>query len=344
MAFPLLLIACGDDNESNGNEGNGDSDAVPVAFTASIQPETATRVTVNNGWTGLADSQVAISIDGKVKTYHVNDLGEMTSTDPFYWGTEETLTVDAWYPYNNGTKPETLTVSADQSIPANYEKSDYLEVVGATVTPVRSTLVFKHRTAKLVCSVESEYDDAAEVQVSLNGLAGVDAGTTVKTSALLRALVVPQTVPAGTAFVEVNLPLAGMYVYTIEEDLELKAGCQYEVEINVTLQGIEVEFRQSATWSADAESADTVSPEVDKGTAGGWNTGDSETQTGSSGEINTGTNVGGWQNDTETSTGQSGNVTVGNGTEGNKWNAEEETSTTTTEEPDGTSLSGSPTP
>lgn len=299
MAAALLLGACNNDEETDG----GINSQNPVTFTATIQPEVETRITVNNGWTGLADSKMAISIDGTVKEYVVSELGEVTSSNPFYWEEKESMVVDAWYPYNNGVIPETIIVSADQSVAANYEKSDYLEVVGATVTAKKPTLSFIHRTAKVLCTLTSSLDDTKDVRLILHNLSGVDEGTSVITTNKYRALVVPQTIPAGTEFVEVQSGLTGRHIYTLKEDLELKKGYVYRTDITISASGIDVIFTESSKWVADVETPDAQSPEANPGTGdNNWN-GNNETSDGSSPGANPDNGNSGWNGDNENVTG-----------------------------------------
>lgn len=299
MAAALLLGACNNDEETDG----GINSQNPVTFTATIQPEVETRITVNNGWTRLADSKMAISIDGTVKEYVVSELGEVTSSNPFYWEEKESMVVDAWYPYNNGVIPETIIVSADQSVAANYEKSDYLEVVGATVTAKKPTLSFIHRTAKVLCMLTSSLDDTKDARLILHNLSGVDEGTSVITTNKYRALVVPQTIPAGTEFVEVQSGLTGRHIYTLKEDLELKKGYVYRTDITISASGIDVIFTESSKWVADVETPDAQSPEANPGTGdNNWN-GNYETSDGSSPGANPDNGNSGWNGDNENVTG-----------------------------------------
>lgn len=336
MAIPLLLAAC-DDSDESGGEGGGNVSA-PVTFTASIQPEAKTRITVNNGWTGITDTKMAISIGGEVKEYAVSEIGEVTSAQPFYWEDKETLTVDAWYPYNGGVKPETITVSADQSVPANYEKSDYLEVVGAAITPKKPVLTFTHRTTKIVCTVTSEYEDAETAQVTLLNLTGVDEGTSVKTTDKLKALVVAQTIPANTEFMEIGLAVAGRKRYKLDEDLVLKPGTQYDADIFVTFQGLEVEIREQKSWSADVEVAPGLSPEVNTGTADGWtNNGTDDTLEGSDGQMNAGNTANGWQDgDSEERPADGSETSINNGNVGGWQGGTDAESTPAGTKPDNT--------
>lgn len=328
MAIALLLGACNNDEETDG----GINSQNPVTFTAAIQPEIETRITVNNGWTGLADSKMAISIDGAVKEYAVSELGEVTSSNPFYWEGKESMVVDAWYPYNNGVKPETIIVSADQSVAANYEKSDYLEVVGATVTAKKSTLNFTHRTAKVLCTLTLSLDDTKDARLILHNLSGVDEGTSVITTNKYRALVVPQTIPAGTEFVEVQTGVTGRYVHTLKEDLEFKKGYVYRADITISTSSIDVVFTESSKWVADVETPDAQTPEANPGSGNNNWSGDNESAGGNSSTANPDNGNGGWNGNNEDAIGNSSEATPGN--EDGGWNGDNENVTGTDTDPD----------
>ena len=325
-AIPLLLLAACEKEDAGGEDGGGQTTPVPVIFTANIQAEASTRVTVNNGWTGLADNRIAIAADGVMKEYAVNDLGEITSESPFYWEVgKESMQVDAWYPFNDGVKPETITVSADQSVPANYEASDYLEVAAATITPQKSTLNFTHRTAKVVCTLTSSVDDTKTARVILHNLAGVDSGTSITATDKHRALLVPQTVLAGTEFIEVQSDRVGKYAYMLKEDLELQPGRLYQIDITITASGIDAVFTESSSWTADVEVPGVDSPGANPGSEGdGWK-GDGESSDGNSPDVTPGDNNSGWTGDGEQSDGNSSETNPGSGN-GN-WTGGNESST-----------------
>ncbi len=298
MAIPLLLVACSKDD--NGDDGREETANEPVAFVASIQAETETRVTVNNGWANLSDSRVAIVVDGTMKEYTVNELGEVTSDNPFYWGEQESIVVDAWYPFNNGVKPEIITVCADQSIRENYEKSDYLEVLRTTVSPRKNELTFTHRTTKVVCSLDFELDEAKGVKVVFKNLAGVDEGTNVTPTDKFRALLVPQTIPAGTEFLEITASITGKHIYTLEKDLVLKKGCLQQIYLTITPQGVTALFPAPGAWVADSEELEGQSPDAKPGGNGSWNgSTDNETVNGETPEANSGNGGGSWAGDNE---------------------------------------------
>lgn len=264
--IPFLMMACGDDGEgmpgSGGQEPDGGSgtEETAIAFTANIPAFALGRATVDNSWTGLADNRVAVQIDGTVKEYTVDEQGVMTAADPFFWEGRESVTVSAWYPYCDGVKPETISVKSDQSVPENYAASDWLEAVGAEVRPSYTRLSFSHRTAKLVCTLTMENASPQDAELVFVGLDGVEGSSEIKATAAMEALLVPQTVEAGSEFVRVSIPDQNdlTFSYTADKDFVFEAGKIYYLSISVTESGgVDVDIDASVAWGTpDDETID----------------------------------------------------------------------------------------
>lgn len=277
VALSLLFAACDKDDAA-------DNAGVEVKFTAGFIPmgtSTAnTRLTTNDNWAGLADRTVAIEIDGVVKPYLVDDLGNMTSTTPFYWGGKNELTVNAWYPYNDGIKPETPVVKADQR-GSGYWESDHLEVVTFNVSSEKSSLSFRHRTTQMVCNLDKIIgvsDNGAKVRF-LN-LQGVESGNDIQATADCRALMMPQAVPVGTEFMEITLKDNRTFTYTLEEDLNLEQGHTIGAVVEVSEEGIKVTFTDSTTWTGNTDDVEGGTSTVNPGAGDAdWN-GNSDDVTG----------------------------------------------------------------
>ena len=268
----LFLASCGDDEAPQGADG------AEVKFTAGFVPmQTAgadTRLTTNDNWAGLADRTVAIEIDGIVKPYTVDEMGNLTSSDPFYWGDKTELTVNAWYPYNEGVKPEIPVVKADQS-GSGYWESDHLEVVTSKVTAAKTSISFRHRNTKLVCNIEkiAGLSDNG-ISVKYLNLQGVEEGNSIQATTDCKALVMPQTVLGGSEFMEITLKDYRTYTYTLTQDLELGGGHSIEVDIEVSEEGINVTFTDFTTWDGSDEAIDShipnINPDMNSGDSG-WN-------------------------------------------------------------------------
>ena len=307
IAALYLLAACAKDEGADGpnQPGNETGDEIPqetsISFTADIPAfvKGESRTTVDNNWSELLNPTVAVEIDGVVKAYTVDVKGSLTSEDPFLWGDKKEVTVNAWYPYAEGSKisDEALTVMADQSKLENFVGSDQLEVVSATVTPSYSVLSFSHRVAKLVCSLTVENGTAEGAIVRLLNLKQVQEGTSVTATSDWKALMVPQTIPAGQDFVEVTVPSLGnlSFVSAPVTDFVFERGKVYYLNINVSEDGTtNVNISSSVAWgnsdSVPGTSTD-VNPSPDEP---GWGEGDNSSVPGTSTDVNPSPDEPGW--------------------------------------------------
>lgn len=310
-ALALFLASCGDDDESQGANG------AEVKFTAGFVPmQTSganTRLTTNDNWAGLADRTVAVEIDGVVKPYTVDEQGNLTSQTPFYWGNKTELTVNAWYPYNNGVKPEVPSVKADQR-GSGYWESDHLEVVTLNVPFSSSAVSFRHRNTQMVCDLSSTLPGVSYNNMIIRylNLQNVEEGTSVRATAKGKALIVPQTIPAGTEFMEVTLPDERTYTYKLEEDLSLGQGVATGVELEVSEDGIDVTFKDLSSWDMSEDSLDgnTIENKPGTNTDNSWSEGSSDTMDGNTIETELGAaeDSGSWNSGTDSWTGQDKNA------------------------------------
>lgn len=321
IAALYLLAACAKDEGADGSNqpGNETGDETQqeasISFTADIPAfvKGESRATVDNNWSELPDPTVAVEIDGVVKAYTVDVKGSLTSEDPFLWGDKKEVTVNAWYPYAEGSKisDEALTVMADQSKLENFVGSDQLEVVSATATPSYSVLSFSHRVAKLVCSLTVENGTAEGAVVRLLNLKQVQEGTSVTATSDWKALMVPQTIPAGQDFVEVTVPGMGnlSFVSAPVTDFVFERGKVYYLNINVSKEGTTtVEISSSVAWgNSETLPVPGTSTEVNPspGQPGWENSGASTDMNGSSSTVNPSPGQPGW----EVSEDESGNMT-----------------------------------
>ena len=310
IAALYLLAACAKDEGADGpnQPGNETGDETPqetsISFTADIPAfvKGESRTTVDNNWSELLNPTVAVEIDGVVKAYTVDVKGSLTSEDPFLWGDKKEVTVNAWYPYAQGSKisDEALTVMADQSKLENFVGSDQLEVISATATPSYSVLSFSHRVAKLVCSLTVENGTAEGAVVRLLNLKQVQEGTSVTATSDWKALMVPQTIPAGQDFVEVTVPSLGnlSFVSAPVTDFVFERGKVYYLNINVSEDGTtNVNISSSVAWgNSDTVPVPGTSTDVHPSPGQpGWGAGDEETgMSGESSEVTPSPGNPGW--------------------------------------------------
>ena len=194
---------------------------------------------------------------------------------------------------------------ADQSKLENFVGSDRLEVVSATVTPSYSILSFSHRMAKLACSLTVENGTAEGAVVRFLNLKQVQEGTSVTATSDWKALVVPQTIPAGQDFMEVTVPSMGnlSFVSAPDEDFVFERGKVYYLNINVSKEGTTtVEISSSVAWgNSDTVSVPGNSTDVNPSPEQpGWdNSGTSTDMSGSSSEVTPSPGQPGWGNNGE---------------------------------------------
>ena len=154
-----------------------------------------------------------------------------TSDDPHYWTNRTDRRVTAWWPYSEGeTTPPAVKVAADQSARKDFEDSDFIVAEEQTVSYGNTTLRFTHRTAR-VTLVLTDYTEE-QMFVQLTGLSSENGNPDKivpynKGSYTYTALVVPQTVAAGTAFIACKFTNGKVFVYKMKNDAEWKVGEEY---------------------------------------------------------------------------------------------------------------------
>ena len=243
LALLLALAACTRDEAGFLPEG---AEGTPIVFTATgLNPAATatagTRATVDGDWKGV--TAVAIQIGNEVKAYRVtpsagNLAATLSSDDPHYWAAGDTVTVSAWWPY---TKCEasipTVVVQADQS-GDGYAKSDHIGVAEELLhynggTP---TLAFTHRTARIVVTVSSGTQTVSSVYLTNLSTADGNPGEIIAHDAgsgTYEALVAPQSVAQGTAFVTIATANGKTYAYRLENNAEWNAGAEYKYDIRI---------------------------------------------------------------------------------------------------------------
>ena len=242
-ALALLLGACTQDEAGFLSEGAEDT---PIVFTATgLNPAATvtvgTRAPADGNWTGV--QSVAVLMDGTVKTYNVTPStvnptsATLTSTDPYYWTNHNDITVTAWWPYTAGeTTPPAVKVKANQSAQKDFEGSDLIVADGQTVTYGSPTLRFTHHTA-LVTIVLTDYTEGV-ASVRLTGLSTENGNPDKitpydKGSNTYTALVAPQSVAAGTAFITCTFTYGKTFVYKMKNATDWQAGGEYTYTVSL---------------------------------------------------------------------------------------------------------------
>ena len=242
-ALALLLGACTQDEAGFLPEG---AEGTPIVFTATgLNPAATatagTRAPVDGNWTGV--QSVAVLMDGTVKTYNVTPStadptsATLTSTDPYYWTNHNDITVTAWWPYTAGeTTPPAVKVKANQSAQKDFEGSDLIVADGQTVTYGSPTLRFTHRTARVTIVLTDYTEGLASVQLTGLSTEGDNPDIIVpydKGSNTYTAIVAPQSVAAGTAFITCTFTNGKTFVYKMKNATDWQAGGEYTYTVSL---------------------------------------------------------------------------------------------------------------
>ena len=243
LALLLGLTACTQDEAGFLPEG---AEGTPIVFTATgLNPAATatagTRAPVDGNWTGV--QSVAVLMDGTVKTYNVtpstvdNTSATLTSTDPYYWTNHNDITVTAWWPYTAGeTTPPAVKVKANQSTQKDFEGSDLIVADGQTVTYGSPTLRFTHRTARVTIVLTDYTEGLASVRLTGLSTEGENPDIIVpydKGSNTYTAIVAPQSVAAGTAFIVCTFTNGKTFVYKMKNATDWQAGGEYTYTVSL---------------------------------------------------------------------------------------------------------------
>ena len=242
-ALALSLAACTQDEAGFLPEG---AEGTPIVFTATgLNPAAkaiaGTRAPADGNWEGV--QSVAVLMDGMVKTYDVTPStadptsATLTSTDPYYWTNHNDITVTAWWPYTAGeTTPPAVKVKANQSTQKDFEGSDLIVADGQTVTYGSPTLRFTHRTARVTIVLTDYTEGLASVQLTGLSTEGDNPDIIVpydKGSNTYTAIVAPQSVAAGTAFVTCTFTNGKTFVYKMKNATDWQAGGEYTYTVSL---------------------------------------------------------------------------------------------------------------
>ena len=243
IALLLGIAACTQDEAGFLQEG---AEGTPIVFTATgLNPAATaianTRSTVDGDWEGV--QSVAVLMDGTVKAYDVTlttadpASATLTSTDPHYWTNRKDITVTAWWPYTAGeTTPSAVKVKANQSARKDFEGSDLIVADGQTVTYGSPTLRFTHRTARVTIVLTDYTEGLASVRLTGLSTEGDNPDIIVpydKGSNTYTAIVAPQSVAAGTAFVTCTFTNGKTFVYKMKNATDWQAGGEYTYTVSL---------------------------------------------------------------------------------------------------------------
>ncbi len=161
----------------------------------------------------------------------------LTSTDPHYWTSHEDITVTAWWPYTAGeTTPPAVKVKANQSTQKDFEGSDLIVADGQTVTYSSPTLRFTHRPSRVTIVLTDYTEGLASVQLTGLSTEGDNPDKITpydKGSNTYIAIVAPQSVAAGTAFITCTFTNGKTFVYKMKNATDWQAGGEYTYTVSL---------------------------------------------------------------------------------------------------------------
>ena len=243
IALLLGLAACTQDEAGFLPEG---AEGTPIVFTATgLKPAAtaiaSTRAPVDGNWEGV--QSVAVLMNGMVKTYNATPSTAnptsttLTSTAPHRWTNHNDITVTAWWPYTEGeTTLPAVKVKANQSAQKDFETSDLIVADGQTVTYGSPTLRFTHRTARVTIVLTDYTEGLASVRLTGLSTEGDNPDIIVpydKGSNTYTAIVAPQSVAAGTAFITSTFTNGKTFVYKMKNATDWQAGGEYTYTVSL---------------------------------------------------------------------------------------------------------------
>ena len=238
LALLFALTACTQDEAGFLSEG---AEGTPIVFTATgLNPAATatagTRAPVDGNWEGV--QSVAVLMDGTVKAYDVTPTNAtLTSTDPHYWTNHKDITVTAWWPYSAGeTSPPAVKVKANQSARKDFEGSDLIVADGQTVTYGSPTFRSTLRTARVTLVLTDYTEESMGVQLTGLSTEGGNPAEIIpydKGSNTYTALVAPQSVAAGTAFITCTFTNGKTFVYKMKNATDWQAGGEYTYTVSL---------------------------------------------------------------------------------------------------------------
>ena len=262
-ALLFALAACTQDELADDSRLSKEEYPIVIHATGlSVEATPSTRTTVDGDWVGV--NSVALKIGDAVKEYIVatSDAdgyksATLTSNDPYYWISRNPITVSAWWPMDNTdiTQMPVVKVAEDQSILADFQKSDFIAAENRKVEFNNPTLEFTHRTARVAIELKpgTGFMSVAGATVSLVSLSADNGNpTAIKTynasGNTYEALTAPQTVAAGKPFVKVELG-GGTFYFRPQNNVVLEAGNRYTYTVKVNATGLTLEGCTIGSWT-----------------------------------------------------------------------------------------------
>lgn len=256
----VLFAACSNDNEEPVDNWNGEIHLSTASADLRMTKAAPDDQIASGQQIGLFINEDALSATVTYTpnlVYTANGSGGLAGATQYYPETGSGVKISGYHPYNSGTADAfNFSVAADQSGNVDYYNSDLLYSAEASYARQKTAhpLTFDHLLAKitytLVAGSGSPDLSGATVKI-INTLPTVEfdriAGTisaakgtvTAITPNAGGAIIVPQTIAAGTKLIEVTLASGGTLHYTVPTgSVTFAKGEVYHYTITVNLTEI----------------------------------------------------------------------------------------------------------
>ena len=246
-ALLFALAACTQDELAGDNRlPEGEYPVVIRATGLSVEATPlaapSTRASVDGDWQGV--TSVALKMGDAVKEYTVTASTDFKSAtlsrenDPYYWTSRAPITVSAWCPFDKAdiTQMPAVKVAEDQSKLADFQNSDFISAENRKVEFNNPTLEFTHRTARVTVVLTDYTEGLASVQLTGLSTEGDNPDIIVpydKGSNTYTAIVAPQSVAAGTAFITSTFTNGKTFVYKMKNATDWQAGGEYTYTVSL---------------------------------------------------------------------------------------------------------------
>lgn len=279
-AVMTLLAGCSaDDADMTGtmtrSTVNMTASMLTTRTSSDVQDNTlSNQVTV--GVYGLSDGDALLS-NGDNAAYSV-DGGSLVAVSSMYWPESGGITIHAYAPRQDGwsysTESRSFTVAADQSSDEDYLSSDLLYAEASSSSRETVNLGFRHLMSRIVLTLMVEEGTSitnATVKITntkptaaftpLTGVIGessgsvrdiiIGTGVTVSggSSTTLYGIIIPQTIGAETALIEVT-EADKVWRYHFAEDVSFTSGKPYTLSVTVSAEKVTSTISGSATEPA----------------------------------------------------------------------------------------------
>ncbi|MGC3978604.1 MAG: fimbrillin family protein [Paludibacteraceae bacterium] len=270
----VLFAACSNDNEEPVDNWNGEIRLNTASTDLHITRAAPDDQIASGQQLGLYISEntfMPVVTYTPNLAYTANGTGGLTGTTLYYPETGNGVKISGYHPYNSGLADTfDFSVAADQSGNTNYYNSDLLYSAEASYVRLETahTLVFDHLLSKitytLVAGSGSPDLSGATVKI-INTLPTVEFNRILGTISAAKgtvtritpnaggAIIVPQTIAAGTRLIEVILASGGILYHTVPTGGAIfVSGKKYDYTITVNLTGISLATNVTS-WIPDAK-------------------------------------------------------------------------------------------